>query len=163
MLKYLVVLTASLALVTCAPPPQIDSVYTPKCWDQRPVLRAAVFAQCRHIIHDIPVADDPDVPLKFSDDPAQRPDIKLPAVWGSDNEYCHVGVHFRSGSTGYDRTTLHDIQGAAMAIALECVIKPPHLGGLVRLGWEELLVVTILRSASPDLLANDGNGTLLIE
>lgn len=42
---------------------------------------------------------------------------------------------------GYDRTTLRDIEDAGRRIAVECVIREPHEGGFVQLGWHNRLGV----------------------
>ncbi|KAL8761719.1 MAG: hypothetical protein Q9184_002194 [Pyrenodesmia sp. 2 TL-2023] len=164
MFQYLVtciILSALLPLAISPPPPprpHRNPVYAPKCWASHPTVRPAVFAECRDIIRHIPTSTpqfEPSQPLKFSTNPSFRPDIHLPAVWrlpGKEN--CYVGLQFKTGATGYDRTTLFDVQSAAMAAALECVIRPPHLGGVVEVGWEGRMAVNVL-----NLVVDTGRGS----
>ncbi|KAL8645072.1 MAG: hypothetical protein Q9210_006912 [Variospora velana] len=145
MLKHIIALAALLTLATCAP--RRNPIYTPTCYaPEQPLIRPAIFSECRDIIREIPTSStfDPGIPLKFSTDPAKRPDIRLPAAWTLAKENCDVGLQFNSGASGYDRTTLYDVQSAALAVARECVIKPPHLGGVVVVGWEKLMAVNVL-------------------
>lgn len=60
-----------------------------------------------------------------------------------------MGVDYASDDVGYDRTTLNDVKRAAMAIARDCVIGEPHRGGLVRLGWHDMLGVMIAGYRGP--------------
>ena len=57
----------------------------------------------------------------------------------------------------YDRTTLEDVQRAARAVAVECIIKGPHLGGFTLVGWYHRLGVFI---AGPSPSLNRLNGTM---
>ncbi|KAI4094054.1 MAG: hypothetical protein LQ348_001117 [Seirophora lacunosa] len=145
MLKHMIALAALLTLATCAPRRKLT--YRPVCYTtDQPLIRPAIFSECRDIIKVMMASSrfDPDIPLKFSPDPAKEPDIRLPAAWTRGKENCDVGLQFQSGKSGYDRTTLRDVQQAAMAVALECVINPPHLGGLAVVGWEKLMAVNVL-------------------
>ncbi|KAI4119553.1 MAG: hypothetical protein LQ345_000550 [Seirophora villosa] len=91
-------------------------------------------------------------------------DIKLPAIWGNAYDDCTVSLQFDPSQSGYDRTTLHDIRAAALAVAFFCVIRPPHLGGTVEVGWEKHMVVNVLSLADDSASsANGGNGTLSSE
>ncbi|KAL8650268.1 MAG: hypothetical protein Q9210_003919, partial [Variospora velana] len=100
------------------------------------------------------------MPLKFSPDPSQRPDIRLPVLWGVGNKGCTIGLQFDPDRGGSDRTSLLDVQAAAMAVAFHCVIRPPHMGGTVKVGWEKHMVVNVLALADDDSPADGGNGTL---
>lgn len=141
----MIALAALLTLATCAPRRKLT--YRPICYTtDQPQIRPAIFSECRDIIKVIMASSrfGPDIPLKFSPDPAKEPDIRLPAAWTRGKENCDVGLQFQTGKSGYDRTTLRDVQQAAMAVALECVINPPHLGGLAVVGWEKLMAVNVL-------------------
>ncbi|KAL8920031.1 MAG: hypothetical protein Q9208_006486 [Pyrenodesmia sp. 3 TL-2023] len=154
MLHYLVtciIISALLSLTISPPPPPRpprNPVYAPKCWASHPTVRPAVFAECRDIIRRLPTSMpqfEANQPLKFSTDPSFRPDIQLPVVWKQPgNVNCDVGLQFKTGAMGYDRTTLLDVQAAAMVAALECVIRPPHLGGVVEVGWQGRMAVNVL-------------------
>lgn len=89
---------------------------------------------------------DPVIPLTFSRDITLRPDIKLPKTWNNDTHDCIVGVDIPATVGGSDKTSLYDIRMAAQAVAVECVIKPPHLGGILQIGWQNRLQVILVSS-----------------
>ncbi|KAL8751519.1 MAG: hypothetical protein Q9184_006043 [Pyrenodesmia sp. 2 TL-2023] len=134
--------------------------HTPTCWDDTTRFLPIVFRECISIIRTdiISTGHDPDQPLKFSHDPNYHPDIQLPRYWKRAGVNCGVGLDFAPRLQGYDRTTLRDVEAAAMAVAVECVIKPPHTGGYVRLGWYDRLGVLISGARSR---MDPENGTLL--
>ncbi|KAL8799606.1 MAG: hypothetical protein Q9200_007498 [Gallowayella weberi] len=149
MLSILLTLATLFALAIAPPPPQPGLIYEPRCWNPtEPLLRPAVFAECRDIARSILRTSgfEPDTPLKFSVDPSTRPDINLPAAWGYRKENCDVWLQPNPpGRTkGYDRATLREVEEAAMSVARECVIKPPHLGGLVLLGWKDNMAINVV-------------------
>ncbi|KAL8924710.1 MAG: hypothetical protein Q9208_003900 [Pyrenodesmia sp. 3 TL-2023] len=124
--------------------------HIPTCWPDTTRFHPITFRDCISVINtDITHTHtphhqyDPDLPLKFSDDPTLHPDIQLPRYWKRVGVNCGVGLDFAPTLRGYDRTTLRDIKAAAMAVAVECVIKPPHVGGYVRVGWYDKLGVLI--------------------
>ncbi|KAI4185759.1 MAG: hypothetical protein LQ346_005826 [Caloplaca aetnensis] len=84
----------------------------------------AVFAECMRIINLIPSAGplDPTIPVKWAADASFHPDFVLPARW-------------KEREKGSDRSNLEDLKKAAIAVAADCVIRPPHLGGWVQVGW----------------------------
>ncbi len=148
MFKFLMPLLVLIPLTTCISAPTPSAAYRPKCYPPQPHLLPAVFRACKTIIFTIPTASgphDPSVPLKFSPDRDQRPDVRLPAAWGKGNRECNIALQFgRDASVRYDMTTLNDVQGAALAVAMECVIRPPHLGGYVEVGWRQRMAVNVL-------------------
>ncbi|KAI4093110.1 MAG: hypothetical protein LQ344_003093 [Seirophora lacunosa] len=165
MKERVVAFATLISLATCAPP-HLNPIYRPLCWPPQPEIRPAVFAKCRRLAEEIPTSTiyEPNLPLKFSSDPSQRPDIKLPAIWGNGDDDCTVGLQFDLSRSGYDRTTLLDIRAAALAVAFFCVIRPPHLGGTVVVGWEKHMVVNVLSLADDSASSADGgNGTLSSE
>lgn len=128
------------------------------------MVQPAVFRECLTVINRISNLRDPDEVLKFSPHADERPDVEIPLIWGSRGNDCNIGLQFDTLSRErYDRTTLNDIKGAALATALHCVIQPPHLGGIVVVGYYKHLVVNVLRAALPDPHGNRENGTLLLE
>ncbi|KAL8768504.1 MAG: hypothetical protein Q9209_005295 [Squamulea sp. 1 TL-2023] len=134
---------------------------TPVCWDNPSLFRPIVFRRCNEVINnEITKHFNPNIPLKFSSDPNSHPDIHLPKYWKDEGANCGVGVDFAVGEEGYDRTTLGDIKAAARAVAIECVIKLPHLGGYIRIGWRNKLGVLITGKSK---LSNMLNATLLNE
>lgn len=162
----LVAFATLLSLAACARPLRGNDVYYPKCWGTRqPNIRPAVFAKCRDILRGIPTSSsfEPNMPLKFSPDPSQRPDIKLPKLWGAGNKKCTIALQFDPDRGGYDRLSLLDVQAAALAVAAHCVMRPPHMGGTVEVGWGKHMVVNVLALADNDSPADGGNGTLSSE
>ncbi|KAL8735927.1 MAG: hypothetical protein Q9166_000489 [cf. Caloplaca sp. 2 TL-2023] len=138
----------------------------PDCWPTAHVLRPVIFKECLDIINKdlIPPRTDPNIPLKFSKDPKLQPDIMLPKQWTSRTETgnCVIGIDFERHVGGYDRTTLNDVKRAALAIAKKCVIKPPHLGGLVDpVGWQGKMAV--MMGGFPPWESRVVNDTLLSE
>ena len=140
--------------------------HTPECWDPEPRFPQLVFRDCLEIIsRDITHGRDPDLPLKFSRFLSQDPDIRLPAVWrsraGTARNRCLVTVDYAGDEVGWDRTTLNDIKRAAMAVAMQCVIEEPHLGGVLRLGWHDMLGVMVAGYTAPRTRSR--NTTAMIE
>ena len=122
----------------------------PTCWEDHTPFVPATFRDCIDIINsDIAEGYDVDEPLKFSHDPSFRPDIQLPKYWKRPGISCGVGIDLAPGLQGYDRTTLRDIKGAARAVAIACVIRPPHAGGFVQIGWHGKLGVLISGQRAP--------------
>ncbi|KAL9016810.1 MAG: hypothetical protein Q9185_005854 [Variospora sp. 1 TL-2023] len=103
------------------------------------------------------------MPLKFSPDPSQRPDIKLPALWGAGNKKCTIALQFDPDRGGYDRLSLLGVQAAGLAVAVHCVMRPPHMGGTVEVGWGKHMVVNVLALADTDSPDDGDNGTLSSE
>lgn len=166
MMREVILALATLpVLAVSAPRLRSNVVFAPKCWAQQPDIIPAVFAACRILINRIPTSSsfEPDVPLKFSPDPSYRPDIRLPAVWGQGSKECTIGLQFDPDQGGYDRTTLLDIQAAALATAFRCVINPPHMGGTVEVGWQRRMVVNVLALKDPDSRPHAANITLSTE
>lgn len=119
----------------------------PDCWqhDDSPVFQPLVFKDCLDIIrHEIGRGLDPEIPLKFSRLPSLRPDIKLPVYWiGTGTAKCTVSIDVTKNGEGYDRTTFNDIKVAALRLARDCVIPGPHLGGVMKVGWRDMLGVAV--------------------
>ncbi len=72
---------------------------------------------------------------------ALEPDVRTPKTWSGGD--CLVGVDIPSHQGGSDKTSINDIRMAAMAIAMHCVIKPPHLGGILQVGWATKINVVL--------------------
>ncbi len=145
---------------------------TPTCWSPTSRFPRITFHDCLPLINTEITRQhshlDPSLPLKFSADPALRPDLPLPTYWNRAGVNCGIGIDFAPRQRGYDRATLEEVRAAAMALAVECVIKAPHTGGYVRVGWFDKLGVLISGarapappppSLSPSSL---GNGTTLV-
>lgn len=71
----------------------------------------------------------------------------------------------QEGEKGSDRSNLEDLKEAARGVAVECVIRPPHLGGWVQVGWEGKMKMEVVRYAERGGKDGDivgmkmGNGT----
>ena len=160
MMSQLLILYVLLIVGISTTTPPANPAYAVQCWKPNPLLLPGVFKDCVEVIDTVTVGHDPTTPYKFSDDPALRPDIKLPHTWRLRGHNCIVGLQWNPEKTGYDRTTLRDIKGAALSAAIQCVIKAPHLGGTVVVGWEHSMVVNVLTLKAPDLSEKHDNGTL---
>lgn len=117
-----------------------------ECWPETSTLGPVIFKDCIETINQslVPPGADPNIPLKFSKDLRLHPDHLLPNFWRSRDGDCIIGIDFEAKVGGYDRTSLNDIKRAALAIARQCVIPPPHRGGIVYpLGWQGKLGVTV--------------------
>ncbi|KAL8767480.1 MAG: hypothetical protein Q9209_006066 [Squamulea sp. 1 TL-2023] len=116
------------------------------CWPATSILRPIIYKECLDTINTdlISPSTDPNIPLMFSKDNQLNPDFPLPKFWKSASGNCIVGIDYEHKSDGYDRTSLHDIKRAALAIARTCVIRPPHLGGVIEpVGWQNKLGVSL--------------------
>ncbi|KAL8659403.1 MAG: hypothetical protein Q9226_000430 [Calogaya cf. arnoldii] len=146
----------------------------PRCWDPEVSAKSLVFRECNEIIvNQIGLTYDrsrrpfnPSLPLIFSRDPVPQPDIRTPKTWFNEEDVdssCLIGVDIPSYRGGSDKTSLHDIKMAAMAIAVECVIKRQHLGGILQIGWAHKINV-VITSLSQSRNVREGktglNGTL---
>lgn len=145
-----------------------------RCWGPEASTKPLIFRECNEIIvHRIGLTYgpsrrpfDPSLPLTFSRERVPRPDVRTPKTWydhAAEGSDCLIGVDIPSTEGGTDKTSLHDIKLAAMAIAVDCVIKPPHLGGIMQVGWAHKLNVVITNLAGPtNVLARktDFNSTL---
>ncbi|KAI4194633.1 MAG: hypothetical protein LQ350_007658 [Teloschistes chrysophthalmus] len=159
------VLTAFLTLHIVAKPAL--KAGDPRCWVPAISPHPLIFKDCdsvirRQILNEH--AFDPDQPLTFSRDVNLNPDIKLPETWTSPGGDCIVGVDIPSTLGGEEKTSLRDILFAAQAVAVECVIKPPHIGGLMLVGWQKKMNVVIVSiKGPPNVRLPGGNGTLMID
>lgn len=122
------------------------------CFPPSSSLKPAVFAECLRVIEKIPsIVPNPNIPLVFSKNPADRPDIRLPTFWRDTGDRCVIGLRLRPEAEGPDRMNLIDLKGFAKDVALKCIIRPPHLGGETIVGWNEKLMLSVARPAErPD-------------
>ncbi|KAL8634344.1 MAG: hypothetical protein Q9228_008062 [Teloschistes exilis] len=139
----------------------------PRCWVPAVNPHPLIFKDCDIVIRNKILnehAFGPDQPLSFSRDRGLNPDIKLPETWTSGAGDCIVGVDIPSNVGGEEKTSLRDIVFAAQAVAVECVIKPPHLGGLLLVGWQKKMNVVIVSiKGPPNVRLPGGNGTLMLD
>lgn len=157
-----------LAGISSATPPGSNPVYRPHCWHPTVAdISPTTFNECLEAINKVIIGRDPEEVLRFSSESSLRPDIKLPTKWtipGPPGRRCMVALQWSTDAPigGDDHTTLLDIKGAAMAAAIRCVIRPPHLGGTVLVGWKEHMVVNVLKLGI-DQRGDDNNFTLSTE
>ncbi|KAL8946196.1 MAG: hypothetical protein Q9222_007375 [Ikaeria aurantiellina] len=134
-----------------------------RCWGPEHSNQPLVFKECNDIImKDITRTErfPADIPLTFSRDPDLRPDIKTPYSWlDKEQGNCVIGVDIPAAIGGIEKTSLKDVKSAALAIAVDCVIQPPHLGGIVQVGWQEKLNVVVVSFERP-FISRVGNGTV---
>ncbi|KAI4254639.1 MAG: hypothetical protein LQ352_002987 [Teloschistes flavicans] len=108
------------------------------CWNEAESKHTLAYRDCIDTLNQQVIRDHPmEIPLKFSPDPGLEPDIELPAHWFSRTSNCFVGINFAPDETGYDRASPKDLRTAAQALGAECVIKPPHRGGVHTIGWRD--------------------------
>lgn len=132
----------------------------PHCWGHADAGPTLTYRDCLNVINQQVIRGrDLDIPVKFSRDPTINPDVILPISWASRTGDCFVGLDFAPGGGGYDRTSWRDIQRAAQAIGVLCVIKEPHRGGIIQIGWYDNLALVLL---APPPALNDKNRTLAI-
>ena len=120
------------------------------CWPYHPEALPTTFAQCKAVIdymtHGRP---HPHMPVTFGKQ-GTRPDYQVPMSFVKMGSNCIVGVDIREGMGGnQDRTTLLDIQRAALDLAIECVIPPPHTGGRKYVGWQGRLIIHVVGLGIP--------------
>ena len=127
--------------------PVLAPSLTPSCWQHgdSPIFRPLVFKDCFDLIrHEIGRGRDPDLPLTFSRFPSLHPDIQLPVHWiGMGTNKCIITIDITKHGEEYDRTTFNDIKAMATKVAKDCVILGPHLGGMMKLGWRDVLAVAV--------------------
>ncbi|KAL8715358.1 MAG: hypothetical protein Q9220_000691 [cf. Caloplaca sp. 1 TL-2023] len=149
-------LISVVALITVANATAVGG-FKAYCWPTGGMMHPLVFKECLNVINNaiIPPGSDPNLPIKFSQDIKLRPDFLLPKQWPGKIGSCMVYISFMENVSGYDMTTLNDIRNAAKAIATECVIRPPHLGGVMDpVGWHSKMAVMVGRFNEPLLDLN---------
>ncbi|KAL8695467.1 MAG: hypothetical protein Q9218_000045 [Villophora microphyllina] len=119
--------------------------FDPLCWKPIEGAPTLVFKECLDIVNNQVIPGyDLNLPLKFSHNSDLQPDIQLPKMYTSSTGNCFVGIDLSMGKTGYDRASMSDIRRAAQAVGVECIIKPPHRGGIVELGWYDKMSLVFL-------------------
>ncbi|KAL8691470.1 MAG: hypothetical protein Q9218_003314 [Villophora microphyllina] len=148
-------------IISITHPASTTATFAGECWNDAQSRHTIAFKDCIDVVKDQIIADhDLDIPLKFSQNAELGPDIKLPAHWFSRTGNCFVGINFAPGQTGSDRMSPRDLRRAAQILGVKCVIQPPHLGGVVPMGWHEKMGLVFI--AEQGQKANE-NGTLSTE
>ena len=129
------------------------------CWEQNPPpepqFPPLTYIECKQAIREIPMGTKALAPLSFSRDPDAG--FILPYTWKYGNCAIEIDV---VRADDEETSTFAAIFKRAFDIAVECVIKPPHLGGKGLVGEDGQLRVSIYggnpgASSSPGLVASD--------
>ncbi len=119
----------------------------PRCWTPALSPHPVIFKECYDLVTKqihLTGSFNPNVPLIFSREKPLGPDIELPHSWVTGPPgNCIVGIDIPGKVGGTEKTSLKDIEMAARAIAVKCIIAPPHLGGILTIGWQGKLNVII--------------------
>ena len=111
------------------------------CWGGVPrnQLRPTTFKACSAVIKWLGSHDKEKAPITFS----RRLGVgyRVPDQWASGN--CVVGIDMHSDDD-VDTLSFREIVVEAYAIALACVISPPHLGGSSQVGPKGVMNVTVI-------------------
>ena len=98
------------------------------CWHQtrshESHLTPVTYIECKQAICDIPLGEKALAPLSFSRDPDAG--FTVPYSWTYGNCVVQIDV-LKQDDT--ERSNFASIFKRAFDLAVECVIKPPHLGG----------------------------------
>lgn len=128
------------------------------CWEQyppdEPQLTPLTYIECKQAIQDIPMGEKALAPLSFGRDPGAG--FTVPYTW--DYGTCAIEIDvLREGDS--ERSTFAAIFKRAFDIAVECVIKSPHLGGKGLVGDNGHLKVWIYgvdpKVSSPSLVESN--------
>ncbi|CAF9941928.1 MAG: hypothetical protein ALECFALPRED_009420 [Alectoria fallacina] len=108
------------------------------CWEQLPPvdpqLTPLTYIECKQAISEIPMGEKALAPLSFGRDPGAG--FTVPYTWDYGNCAIEIDVLREDDE---ERSTFAAIFKRAFDIAVECVIKPPHLGGKGLVGKNEQL------------------------
>ena len=131
------------------------------CWEQNPPLATQlpmlIYKDCKQAVVDIPMGDKALAPVSFGRDPDAG--FTVPYTWDFGNCAIEIDVerdHEMASST------FAAIFKRAFDLMVECVIKPPHLGGRGWVGKNDQLAVSIwgVRPAASSLSLVKSNVSL---
>lgn len=94
------------------------------------------YPDCFEAIKLMTYGDKRDAPIYFSRDPSVG--YSLPSTWSHGT--CEVELDVDPPNEG-DTAKMVDIGKVALTIAILCVAEPPRLGGRVRVGPKEVIVI----------------------
>lgn len=122
------------------------------CWAQhpphRPQLPPLTYVECKEAVHEIPMGEKALAPVSFGRDPGAG--FTVPYTW--DFGRCAISIDV-APEDQMVRSTFAAIFKRAFDILVECVIRPPHLGGRGSVGEDDQLKVLIYgihpRASSP--------------
>ena len=134
--------------------------FTISCWGQNPPgepqLTLVKYIECKQAIRKIPMGEKALAPLSFGRTPDAG--FTVPSKW--DHGDCTVEIDvLQEGEK--EISTFAAIFKRAFDIAVDCVIKPPNLGGHGLVGNNERLGVVIRgpypEASSPGLVGSNVN------
>ena len=112
------------------------------CWAQNPSnesqLLPVIYKQCREAVKSIYLGQKALAPIVFGRSPDAG--FQVPHTWHYGS--CEVELDVR-GDEVWEIETFAAILKRAFDLAIECVIKPPHLGGRSFLGSDEGLEIAM--------------------
>ena len=115
---------------------------TLECWAQNPSnesqLLPVIYKECRETVLSIYLGQKALAPIVFGRSPDAG--FQVPHTW--DYGSCEVVIDVREEGL-WETETFAAILKRAFNLAIECVIKAPHLGGRSFLGREEGLQVSM--------------------
>lgn len=108
-----------------------------------PQLEPLTYTVCRQAVQSIHLNEKALAPITFS----QNPDagFRVPHTWKHENCVIIIDVVEPDAE---ETTTFAAVFKRAHDLSVECVIRPPHLGGRSRLGTTQKLEVLIIESSS---------------
>ena len=121
-----------------------------------PQLTSVKYVECKQAIRNVPMGEKALAPLSFSREPDAG--FTVPYKWAYGDCTIEIDV-LREGEE--ESSTFAAIFKRAFDIAVNCVIKPPNLGGRGLVGRNERLKVTISgpdpEVSSPGLVGSNVN------
>ena len=112
------------------------------CWEQNPPhepqMTPITYVECKQAIRGIPMGEKALAPVSFGRDPGTG--FTVPHTW--DYGSCAVEIDVLR-EADKEKSTFAAIFKRAFDVAVECVVKPPHLGGRGLVGENEQLKVWI--------------------
>ena len=123
-----------------------SNVITIDCFGQhspgQPQLQPLTYLSCKQAVQSIPMGEKSLAPITFSQNPGTG--FRVPHFWSY--ESCSVLIDVVEPDAE-ETTTFAAVFKRAFDLAVECVIKPPHLGGKSRLGTSGMLDIVIIESS----------------
>lgn len=114
------------------------------CYDERYASRtkAPSYPGCVHVIeNNIATGNRPDQWHAFSRRPDPTRHSRVPKTWVDNGRSCEV--HIDVPYAVAEMASLTEIQAAARAISIKCVLGNEHLGGFTFVGMNNELLVSI--------------------
>ena len=107
----------------------------------QPQLTPLTYAACKRAVQNIPIGEKALAPIIFSHNPDAG--FQVPHTWNYGG--CVIMIDTVEDDAE-ETTTFAAVFKRAFDLAVECVIKPPHLGGRSKLGATQMLEIAIIES-----------------